>query len=276
MYLSTLKRNWFVFTFAFNILVLWLILKVINNLPNSIINSTRKKEISSYLSCLIARIIFYLNPHVQVKDSSNWDLVQNNGSNIFLINHTSPIDAFLFAATVPLKYAAKIRTLFKAELFDVPFLGDITRYCGHFPVYFTNASLNNFSIDKQKQHEVTKNIKSHLNNGGHLAFFPEGQLNRADTKQLQPFRHGSFQIFAEHFATTETKGSRNLSLYCFLHKGLEKTWHPTAKLGGNPSQVNCQVFPLLSFRQFQAHEIQNSVQKNLDRLYLSKRMVAKL
>lgn len=162
MYLSTLKRNWFLFTFFSNLISLWGILKIINNLPNSIIDHTRKKGISSYLSCFIARIIFYLNPHIQVKDLSNWHLVQNNGPNVFLINHTSPIDAFLFAAMVPLKYAAKIRTLFKAELFEVPFLGEITRYCGHFPVYFTKSELNNFSIDKQKQNEVIENIKSHF------------------------------------------------------------------------------------------------------------------
>jgi 1-acyl-sn-glycerol-3-phosphate acyltransferase len=275
MYLPTIKRNWFLFTCVTNLIALWSVLKVVNILPDSIISRTRKQEISSYISCFFARIVFYLNPHIQVKALNNWNMVRSDGPNIFLINHTSPIDAFLFAAMLPLKYAGKLRTLFKAELFNVPLFGEITRYCGHFPVHFARSELNNFSVDKEKQAKVLDDIKRHLDNGGHIAFFPEGQLNRSDTSKLQPFRRGLFEVFSEFYAKRPA-GYKNLDMYCFLHSGLDITWHPEAKLGGNPSEVKYLISPLLFSDESQLPEIQNTVQANLNMVTASPRPVARL
>lgn len=274
---ATLKRNWFLFTLASNLLTLLVILKIINKLPDMLINPTRKKEISTYLSCLFAKFIFCLNPHIQITSLTNWKCIKNDGSMIFVINHTSPIDAFLFAAMLPLKYAAKVRTLFKAELLDIPIFGEVTRYCGHFPVHFNNSSeINNFSVDKVKQAKVIEDIVEHLNNRGHIAFFPEAQLNRSDTSKLQPFRHGSFKIFSDVLATNQTTAPKNLTMYSFLHSGLEHAWHPEAQLGGYPAQVYYNVFPLLFSIRSSVQEIQATVQKHLSTIPPSGKPKAKL
>ena len=196
MNLTTLKKSWFFLTFCSDITLGWVILKLINNLPDFIISADKKRQLSSVICFLLFRIIFYLNPQIKIKSSVNWDLLGEDPF-VILINHTSPLDSIFFASMCPLKYAPKLRTLAKAELFQMPVLGDLLTYCGHFPVHFLRSELGHFSVDKEKQTKVIQDIRKHLGSGGSIAFFPEGQLNRFDTRNLQPFRTGLFKIFSE-------------------------------------------------------------------------------
>jgi 1-acyl-sn-glycerol-3-phosphate acyltransferase len=272
--LNAAKRNWFLFTLGSNVALAWVLLKCINILPDFIISAERKKEISFLLCCIFSKIIFNLNPHIKIKTLGGWDVLNGADTNpmVIIINHTSTLDAIFFAAMLPLKYASKIKTLFKADLLDTPILGDLFRYCGHFPVHFKHSEVGKFSVDQEKQTKVIEDIKQHLSNGGHLAFFPEGQINRGDSRTLQPFRNGLFKIFLEHqmqaqalASTTENNNAvKNIKMVAFLHRGLEKTWHPTATTGGNPSEVQCKVFPLLFSKDSQLNAIQDEAQENLD------------
>src|SRR5437870_3404128 len=83
------------------------------------------------------------------------------------------------------------------------------RLGGHFTVYFkSEAKAGDFSVDKDAQEKVTQAIDEHVKEGGGLSFFPEGQINRIDSKVLQPFRRGAFESFAKKHA---------MRMYAFLH-----------------------------------------------------------
>lgn len=259
--LTVAKRAWFAFTLCSDIAIIWIILKVLNNLPDFIINPERKRELSSLVCAVLGRLIFYLNPQINIKSLNNWHL-PDKGPFVILINHTSPLDSFFFSYMFPLKYAPKVRTLSKAELFQIPIFGDLLTYCGHFPVHFMSSKSNSFSVDKEKQAKVIEDIKAHISNGGILAFFPEGQLNPADTRKLQPFRAGLFKIFSE--LAISSRGINKINMYAFLHAGLENVWHPKSRFGGASATVNCKSSPLLFSNGAHVNEIQHVVQQELD------------
>lgn len=281
MKLDTLKKSWFSATLLSAVSLAWVILKLLNNLPNFIISAKRKMELSNQTCCFLAKFVFKLNPQIKIRPTDNWDILNDAQPFVMLINHTSQLDGFLFYARTPLKYAGKIRTLFKGELLEAPFLGDILRYGGHFPVHFMHSDVGKFSVDREKQAVVLEDIKEHLSNGGHLAFFPEGQINRDDPLKLQTFRQGLFKLLTEHVIkdeapvsvapSSEPYGIKNVNMYAFLHTGLEQSWHPKANLGGASSDVHCRIFPLLFSKESQAHEIQNTMQASLDSIHSSKR-----
>ena len=266
---TALKKSWFFLTFLSNLSLTWVMLKFINNLPNFIISPERKKGISNLVACILARLVFYLNPQININSSENWDILKDNQPFVMLINHTSQLDGFFFFARTPLKFASKIRTLFKAELLQAPFLGDLLRYGGHFPVHYKESEVGKFSVDKEKQAKVLEDIKQHLSNGGHLAYFPEGQINRGNTLKLQTFRQGTFKLLAELDMNDQAPApaptpNKSLNMYAFLHTGLEKSWHPEAKLGGASAEVHCRIFPLLFSKELQANVIRDEMQNGLD------------
>lgn len=257
MTLTPVKRAWFVLTLVSDITLAWALLKVINALPHFVINEERKKEISSLISCMLFKLTFFLNPQIRIKSLCDWSMLDKaNGPTVLLLNHTSPLDSLFFAAMCPLKHASKFRTLAKSDLFNLPLFGEILKYCGHFPVYFQNAGVGSFSVDKEKQNKVIVDISKHLSNGGGIAFFPEGQLNRFDATKLQAFRLGLFKVFLEHRA--------ELKMFAFLHSGVQKIWHPEAKIGGDSSQVKCNLFPLRFSRDTEVPRLQQLVQQQLD------------
>lgn len=274
MKLNALKRTWFSATLMSAVSLAWVILKILNNLPGFIINSERKIELSNQICCSLAKLVFLFNPQIKIRSSDNWDILKDDQPFVMLINHTSQLDGFFFYSRTPLKYAAKIRTLFKGELLQVPFLGDLLRYGGHFPVHFTHSDVGKFSVDREKQAVVLEDIKKHLINGGHLAFFPEGQINHNDPLKLQTFRQGLFKLLTEQVMKDEISEShppaaapspiKSVNMYAFLHTGLERAWHPKANLGGASSDVHYGLFPLSFVKNTQAHEIQNSMQGSLD------------
>lgn len=262
MKLTAVKKIWFLLTSCLNISIAWAILKFINLLPNFIMSPARKRGISSYICCFLSRCIFYLNPQINIKSFDDWNIL-DKGSFVILINHTSQLDPLLFNAMCPLQYASKIRVLAKAELFQLPVLGTLLTNCGHFPVHFLRSEVGHFSVDKQKQAKVIEDIKQHISTGGHLAFFPEGQINRSNPLILQSFRHGLFKIFSE-IEVSRSSQLKSISMYAFLHTGLEKSWHPKAKLGGDSAEINCKLMPVLFSKGAHVSEIQSAVQQGLD------------
>jgi len=184
--------------------------------------------------CLVAvicnylfRAIAFFNPQINVKIvKSDVDWASIPGKSCVAINHTSFWDAIVFSGFAPLRYVYNCRTLVKASLRKLPVFGPVFDRCGHFPVYFKGEGEGDFSVDQAKQAEVTERLNEHLKNGGRIAFFPEGIVNK-DVATLKPFRRGSFKTITEN----------QLQLYYMVIVGNNECWPATAAIGGYPAEI---------------------------------------
>jgi 1-acyl-sn-glycerol-3-phosphate acyltransferase len=152
---------------------------------------------------------------------------------IFMVNHTSYVDGFVFSALTPQRVIARSRTLMKGSFFSTPVIGSVFRHLGHMPVYFQKETDHTtFSVDKEKQAKVTLEMRKHLAAGGILAFCPEGTINRTDPTQLLLFRRGTFAMIAE----------LRLPVFGLTTYGNHFFWPNHAHMGGYPSTIVADVF----------------------------------
>lgn len=198
--------------------------------------STRNRmRMASRLSVLGSKLIFKLNPHISIKASESFDeLFMSEKTPMLLINHTSPLDSFLFFAALP--PGANVRVLAKSSLFSIPFFGRILKSCGHFPVHYTsNSDPDDFSVDKAAQIGVMRSVDEYVRDGGVLALFPEGRIHRGDCLALQPFRRGSLALARKH----------DVQLWGFVHVGVNATWPLVgARMGGYASEISYSIFKI--------------------------------
>jgi len=222
------------------------------------------------------KLIMVLNPQIRVEYADHqagrppWHelFADKNSRPLVLINHTSTFDALFYSATLPLSVIGRLKTLAKAGLFKVPLFGTILDACGHFPVYFAKESvLGEFSVNKDLQDKVMAKLEAHVLAGGGLSMFPEGQINRANTAELQAFRRGTFAVARKH----------NMQIWAYLHTGVEDFWPMNVRtVGGFPSKVLYKLFkvpmppPDVDLAGFVDH-IQRVMQLELDVLYMMHR-----
>lgn len=112
----------------------------------------------------------------------NKDLIQKGKSYIFVINHTS----FLDAPAIPMAITSPLVALGKKELSKIPVFGWITTA---FAVWVdrTSPESRKESIDK---------LKELLAGGTCILVAPEGTRNNTD-EPLLPFRYGPFKLAIE-------------------------------------------------------------------------------
>lgn len=230
-------RLWFTFTFYTCVLPAALLTKLAHMLP--FLTLRQREMLSAQIAGIGFRAIFVLNPQMKIEyvghGDPDWDALFADPSQrpLVLVNHTSMLDAFFYSACIPTKHIKHLRTLAKSTLFQVPLFGSLLKACGHYPVYFNDSSkLNDFSVDKAAQEKVQKQIEEHVDAGGGLSLFPEGQINRKDTKTLQAFRRGSLSLAKR----------KNMSLWGFLAVGLDDFWPTNQTLGGYPATVRFKLF----------------------------------
>lgn len=142
-----------------------------------------------------------------------------------LSNHTSFLDTLVGVTMLPPVVASRTRTYMGAHLFKLPVLATICRVIGHFPVYFAKSEYGKFTVEKDKMEEVQKKVDAHLLQGGQLAFFPEGQMNKTPD-ELSAFRYGAFKKALEFDAR----------LWAFTTVNLEKAWPIKEQIGGWPAK----------------------------------------
>jgi len=153
---------------------------------------------------------------------------------LFIIsNHQCFFDTILAASRFPGRVMWRIRTYMTSTLFNMPILCTVCKSVGHFPVYFKSAEAGKFKVDSDRMEEVEKRVDHHLQNGGWLCFFPEGQLN-ADPDKILPFRFGGMQRALDYDARVVS----------FVSRGNTIVWPRTAPVGGFPGQVryNLKIF----------------------------------
>ena len=191
----------------------------------------------TFVCCFLMKIWIYLNPQIKLCDvgsntHSLWKSMPKGS--IILVNHISFFDSVIASCVMPMYVMAHVRTCYKATLKYIPLFGGLPKYCGHFPVYFTKETANDFSVDRKKQNEVNDMINSFLSDQeGILMLFPEGQISK-NAKQLQSFRHGSFGMAIQHKA----------KIYALVHYGTEKSWPKSDPTGGMRATVKYELLDL--------------------------------
>ncbi|KPI84438.1 hypothetical protein ABL78_6520 [Leptomonas seymouri] len=189
------------------------------------------------------RGVWWLNPQIRmhVQFDANIDGHPRSWQSIalhnqaFIGNHTSFWDVFGFVCLSPLRHLLYTRTMMKASLRRIPIFGGIFDRVGNFPVYFKSDEEGHFEVDKEKQAAVQVGVDAHVRNGGNLAIFPEGAINR-NPRVLLSFRYGTFTTIFEH----------RMTVYYLVHLGAEKTWPRWTMVGGMPTDMHIRVgrFPI--------------------------------
>lgn len=127
--------------------------------------------------------------------------LNDQGSLIIAMNHQSNCDVPTISAMVYEETIApcKGKTIIpaKAELFDLPVIGKLIPHMQAHPTF----RYNNFSRDEkgdllreQANNMLIKLNIDHINNGGHVAIFPESTRNKSDPSEVQELKRGIGRI----------------------------------------------------------------------------------
>lgn len=112
----------------------------------------------------------------------NKKVVDRKKSYIFVINHTS----FLDAPAIPIAIPSPLVALGKKELAKIPFFGWIT---GRWAIWVDRSN-------PESRREGSERLKQVLNGGTSVLVAPEGTRNNTD-EPLLPFRYGPFRLAIE-------------------------------------------------------------------------------
>jgi len=112
----------------------------------------------------------------------NKKVVSRKKSYIFVINHTS----FLDAPAIPIAIPSPLVALGKKELAKIPFFGWIT---GRWAIWVDRSN-------PESRREGSEKLKEVLKGGTSVLVAPEGTRNNTD-EPLLPFRYGPFRLAIE-------------------------------------------------------------------------------
>lgn len=112
----------------------------------------------------------------------NKHIVKKDQSYIFVINHTS----FLDAPAIPIAIPAPLVALGKKELSKIPIFGWLT---GRWAIWVDRS-------DPESRKEGSAKLKEILKGGTSVLVAPEGTRNNTD-EPLLPFRYGPFRLAVE-------------------------------------------------------------------------------
>merc|ERR1719272_2018928 len=77
-------------------------------------------------------------------------------------------------------------------------------------------------------------LEDHADDGGVVAWFPEGQINRGDPHQVGMFRAGGFVLPA----------LIDVEIWCIASVGNSICWPRQAAVGGRPCDIGIKIFQL--------------------------------
>lgn len=152
-----------------------------------------------------------------------------------LANHTSFLDTILGVAKMPANALWRCRTYMSAHLFRMPVLSTVCTSIGHFPVHYKSGEDGAFKVDVEKMELVEKEVNKHIESGGWLCFFPEGQMNKSP-ETILPFRFGGMKRALQ----TDAR------LVSLVFRGNPKVWPRKAAVGGYPGKVRFSMIPFAS------------------------------
>jgi 1-acyl-sn-glycerol-3-phosphate acyltransferase len=147
---------------------------------------------------------------------------------MILGNHTSFMDSMLIATEIPAGAAYYSRTYMSEKLFSLPLLGTICAACDQFSVDF--GGKQGFKVNKEKMEKTDALVDKHLEAGGLLSFFPEGEINK-NPSEIMLVRYGGMKKALAFDA----------KLYIFLSEGCPQMWPRKTPVGGRPSTIKYSV-----------------------------------
>merc|ERR1712107_373878 len=153
---------------------------------------------------------------------------------IILCNHLSFFDIMLALTLMPTSKAWRVRMMVSNHLFKMPFLGTIIKGMGHQAVPFKKASSDSksFEIDKELMEERLELLQQHAEEGGFVAFFPEGTTNKNDPHVVATFRAGGFKL----------PTNVDVEIWCMAFVDNNLTWPTSAAVGGRPVRIGVRLF----------------------------------
>lgn len=202
-----------------------------------------------------------------------------SGRRVFMaVNHTSWLDTPVACAFLPDHLVGDTKTLMARGHLKLPILGRLANAIGHLPVPFTSRERGDMSVDRERLAETMERTEAHLRAGGHLALFPEGDLN-PEWHNLLPFRAGGIEL-AINF---------DMEVWGWTVAGAADCWPCTATLGGSPCVIRNKavlVYPsakdaaeriagadadLKTQARALADDLRGKMQRSLDELLLADR-----
>lgn len=174
--------------------------------------------------------LFFSIPSLIFFRTHDRHLVDRKKSYIFVINHTS----FMDAPAIPLAIPIQLRALGKKELSKIPIFGFIT---GRVAVW----------VDRSDQESRTKSIDKlikTLNKGISIMVAPEGTRNNSD-QSLLPFFNGPFRLAIE---------TRTPIMPLVIHNA--KKLMPKGQLGVRPGTVHSYFLPEVETRGLTENDLQ--------------------
>lgn len=181
---------------------------------------TNKKEKSMEILQFWAKIIFITNPWIKIQLPQFPKTIPPNS--IFLSNHLSFLDMFIFFAHIPLRHLKTIRFISSNRALSTPLISLPSRMVESFFVHFTKNG-----VDREKQSKVNRDMFEYLDNGGNLFVCPEGKITNENPSELMEFKPGFFKI-AENFECT---------FYLSIVHGQQESWHHSSAIGGLPANI---------------------------------------
>lgn len=137
----------------------------------------RRKFILHKFTCFWSSLMFWLNPHWNLK-ITGLDQLDRAKTRIIASNHLSLVDIFLMFRTY-----LHFKWISKAENFKIPLVG-------------WNMRLNDYVELKRGSNrgnaDMMKSSLSHLDNGSSVCIFPEG--TRSTDGKMRKFKKGAFEL----------------------------------------------------------------------------------
>lgn len=207
--------------------------------------SGRERYRSALARCLILmtsvswRLAFFLCRWIRLDIRGLREFREQLGSTrrpaVLVMNHASNMDTVLSVPLAPLRRAHDFRLLTSSHIYNVPILHDIQEAQGHIPVPFKEA-LNqaNYAVDSEKMNQEIDALEAYMRKGGIVTWFPEGNRNRDDARQLKQFRAGGFVLPARV----------DCEIWCFALAGTSDCWPVADVIGGKPARLGCTIFRL--------------------------------
>lgn len=181
---------------------------------------------------MVFKTVMALTPWIHVRECNSFSRWPN-GQAFILMNHTSYLDFFVFAAAMPLDYwrVASYRCLMQARFLEMPIFGWAMQNCGAFPVHFVSDRVGVHTVDKEKQAEVMAAMQHHVDHGGTIGICPEGGISRTPPLPLKSFREGAFALPL----------AARVPVYSVAMVGCHEAWPITETFGGLAATVDFSI-----------------------------------